>query len=996
MKLTDSSDHHPEKSDLDEANKTTVRMLQNVLNSLPQRIFWKDRNGRYLGCNSLFANDAGLDSATEIIGKLDSDLIWAEQAERYRADDLEVIDSGQPKSYYEEPQNRSDGKEIWVETNKTPLIDDNGDVIGILGTYSDITDKKRIEEQAQSLGNVLDRSLNEIYIFDANSLKFIHVNKGALKNIGYSLLEMQTLTPLDIKPEFSPERFADTIRPLRQGRQEIATFKTVHRRKDRTLYPVEVHLQLQTYQGIPAFAAIIMDISVQQITQTALRYIVEGIAGNTGEAFFKSLLTNLAQTLDCDHAVIGLLNKKEPTKINTIAVFEKGEFVPNVEYSLENTPCENVFTHGAILYPSGVKFKFPDDRLLMEIAIESYAGVLIKNAQGAPVGLLVIMDSKPMENAETKLSLLQLFATRCGAELQRLEDEKALLVSEARFKHINEATGGYIWEITPDCRYSYVSENCLAVKGYPSKALLKHMPYEFMLEEDIEATRRTVQEAIDCKGTFELTHRNITADGHILWEEVKGIVILDDDENVIGLRGEGVSINERKEAEAQIEQLAFYDPLTNLPNRRLLIDRLQQDLALALRHNNYGALLFLDLDDFKTINDALGHTFGDMLLCQVAQRLSSQLRTEDTVARVGGDEFVILLPELDKRSDIAAKLAYTIATKVLEAFSMPCDLQGHEYHITPSIGVTLFPEQEQTAEVLLKQADSAMYKSKNDGRNTISFYNPSMQSEADARLAMEKSLRQAVNMDEFELYYQKQVNKKGQLIGAETLLRWNHPEKGVISPSTFIPLAEETGLIFDIGLWVLQSACQQMKYWSDSYPQKLPQLSVNISSRQFRQTDFVEQVLRTIQQTGINPDQLVLEITEGVTIENVQDAIQKMRKLKAVGVSFSIDDFGVGYSSLSYLRQLPLDELKIDRSFIEDIEIDPNDATIVETIISMARHLDLAVIAEGVERKAQLEFLNENGCPAYQGYYFSRPVSAGEFTDLLRNGCLYPKEAVRE
>ena len=989
MKLTDNSDYRPTGRDLCKANEATARILQNVLDSIPMRIFWKDRDGRYLGCNRLFANDAGLDSIKEIIGKLDSDLIWAEQAERYRADDLEVIDSGQPKSYYEEPQKRPGDTEIWVETSKMPLFDENGDIVGILGTYSDITDKKRIEEQAQSLGNVLDRSLNEIYIFDANSLKFIHVNKGALKNIGYSLQDMQTLTPLDIKPEFSPERFAELISPLRQGKLEIARFKTVHRRKDCTLYPVEVHLQLQSYQGIPAFAAIIMDISVQQITQTALRYIVEGIAGSTGDDFFKSLITHLSQTLECDHAIIGLLDKKEPTKINTISVLEKGEFVPNFDYSLENTPCKNIFTQGAILYPSGVTFEFPDDKWLMERAIECYAGVLIKNAQGVGVGLLSIMDSKPMEHAEIKLSLLQLFATRCGAELQRLEDEKALHASEARFKHINEATGGYIWEVRPDCTYSYVSEKSLTVKGYPPKALLNHQPYEFMPEEDIEPARRIVQEAIDRKGTFELSHRNVTTDGRILWEEVKGIVILDGDQNVIGLRGEGVSINERKEAEAQIEQLAFYDPLTNLPNRRLLIDRLQQDLALAFRHNSYGALLFLDLDHFKTINDALGHSFGDMLLGQAAQRLISQLRTEDTVSRVGGDEFVILLPELDKRSDIAANQAYTVATKIRDAFSMPFDLQGHEYHITPSIGITLFPEQEQTSEVLLKQADSAMYKSKNDGRNTISFYDPSMQTEADSRLVMEKSLRQAVNMIEFELYYQKQVDEKGRLIGAESLLRWNHPEKGIITPSTFIPLAEETGLIFDIGSWVLRSACQQMKYWSDSFPEKLPQLSVNVSSRQFRQTDFVEQVLRTIRQTGINPNQLVLEITEGVIIENVQNAIEKMRKLKAAGVSFSIDDFGVGYSSLSYLRQLPLDELKIDRSFIQDIETDPNDATIVETIISMARHLDLAIIAEGVERKAQLKFLNENGCPAYQGYYFSRPVPAGEFTALLREDCLY-------
>lgn len=462
--------------------------------------------------------------------------------------------------------------------------------------------------------------------------------------------------------------------------------------------------------------------------------------------------------------------------------------------------------------------------------------------------------------------------------------------------------------------------------------------------------------------------------------------MLDDGGNVIGLRGEGISINKRKQAEAQIEQLAFYDPLTNLPNRRLLIDRLQQDLALTTGHGNNGALLFLDLDHFKTINDALGHSFGDALLQQVAKRLSEQLRAEDTVARLGGDEFIILLPELDGHSDLSAKQAHTVAKKVREALLIPFDMDGHKYHITPSIGITLFPEPGQTADVVLKQADSAMYKSKNDGRNTISFYAPSMQIAADARLALEKNLRQAISLKEFELYYQVQVNEKGQLIGAETLLRWNHPKNGVIRPGTFIPLAEETGLIFDIGDWVLQSACTQMKQWTDDCAHKLPQLSINVSSRQFRQADFVEKVLGIIDQTGADPKHLVLEITEGVIIENIQDTIQKMHSLKTAGISFSIDDFGVGYSSLSYLRQLPLDELKIDRSFIQDIETDTNDATLVETIISMAHHLDLSVIAEGVENQAQIEFLKNNSCFSYQGYYFSYPIPAKEFTLLIKTG----------
>ena len=961
-------------------------MLQNVLDSVPTRIFWKDLDGRYLGCNRLFANDAGLGSVDDIIGKLDSELAWAEQAEQYRADDKKVIESTQPKLYYEEPQRRPNGKDIWVETSKIPLTDDNGAITGIVGTYFDITERKRIAEQAENLGKVLERSLNEIYIFDAESLNFIHVNEGALKNIDYSLEEMQTLTPLDIKPEYSPERFAKLVEPLRQNQQKIVLFETVHRRKDGSLYPVEVHLQLQHYKGIPAFVAIILDISVHNITKTALQYIVEGVAGSAGKDFFESLSIHLAQTLDCSYAFIGLLDKKDADKIKLVKLFAYGQLVDNFDYCLKFTPCETVITQGACVYPKNVQSVFPNDEMLSDMAIECYAGVPILNAQGTLLGLIGIMDSKPMEHAETKLSLVQLFATRCGAEFQRLEDEAALQASEARFKHINEATGAYIWEVAADGAYTYITEQALAVKGHASERLLGHTPFEFMPEEDIEPARRVAQKAMDTKATFELIHRDIAADGRILWEEVRGTVMLDEDENVIGLRGTGIGINERKHAEAQIEQLAFYDPLTCLPNRRLFLDRLQQDLTLATRHNNYGALLFLDLDHFKTINDSLGHSIGDILLQQVAKRLSLQLRAEDTVARLGGDEFVILLPELDRCSDLSAKQVYKVAQKIREILSLPFDLDGHEYTISPSIGITLFPESGQTADMVLRQADSAMYKSKNDGRNTVSFYAPSMQIAADTRLTLEKSLRQAISQEEFELYYQVQVNDQAQIIGAEALLRWNHPENGVVRPDTFIPLAEETGLIFDIGDWVLYSACQQMKQWADNCVGKLPQLSINVSSRQFRQVNFVEKVLRIIEQTGADCTHLVLEITEGVIIDNVQDAIYKMHSLKDAGLSFSIDDFGVGYSSLSYLRQLPLDELKIDRSFIRDIETDSNNATIVETIISMAHHMDLGVIAEGVENQQQVEFLTNNGCISYQGHYFGYPVPAKAFTHLIKTG----------
>jgi len=446
------------------------------------------------------------------------------------------------------------------------------------------------------------------------------------------------------------------------------------------------------------------------------------------------------------------------------------------------------------------------------------------------------------------------------------------------------------------------------------------------------------------------------------------------------------NVTDRKQAEARIEHLAFYDTLTELPNRRLLLDRLEQNISWAQRYGHFGAMLFLDLDRFKNINDSLGHPVGDALLKEVAQRLLLDLRTEDTVSRLGGDEFVILLSDLGSDKNTAALLAQQKAERIKKALANKYFVDGHELHITPSIGVAMFPTKgnEETGNDILRYADTAMYKAKEDGRDTIRFFLPSMQAAADNRLAIEKELRHALERQELCLYFQPQVNNEGKILGAETLARWQHPEKGFVSPATFIPIAEATGLILPIGKWVLKTACEHLKKWSDE-GLEMPHLAVNVSPRQFRQPNFVSQVENILKTTGANPAQLGLELTEGMVIDNIHDTIKKMEALKKIGIELSIDDFGTGYSSLAYLQKMPLDILKIDQSFIRDIETDSNDAAIVDTIISMANHLDLKVIAEGVETQYELDFLQEKGCLLYQGYLFSKPVANDQFKILLKN-----------
>ena len=442
-------------------------------------------------------------------------------------------------------------------------------------------------------------------------------------------------------------------------------------------------------------------------------------------------------------------------------------------------------------------------------------------------------------------------------------------------------------------------------------------------------------------------------------------------------------ITDRKAAEDQIQNLAFFDPLTGLPNRRLLMDRLALTMANHARDKRSGALLFVDLDNFKTLNDSYGHHMGDLLLQEVARRLSTCIRKGDTVARLGGDEFVVMLEDLGQQTMEAVTHAEAVGDKILAVLNQNFLLAGAVHHSTPSIGITLFGEVDEGIEEPLKRADMAMYQAKSAGRNTLRFFDPHMQAVVTARAALEMGLREALEGNQLQLYYQPQVVGECQLTGVEALVRWQHPERGMVPPAEFIPLAEDTGLILPLGLWVLETACTQLALWAGQRALAHLTVAVNVSPRQFQQSDFVDQVLAVLSRTGARPGRLKLELTESMLVANIEGVITKMEALKAVGVGFSLDDFGTGYSSLSYLKLLPLDQLKIDQGFVRDILTDPNDAAIAKMVIALGDSLGLAVMAEGVETEAQRLFLAHQGCHAYQGYLFSRPLPLAEFEALV-------------
>lgn len=441
-----------------------------------------------------------------------------------------------------------------------------------------------------------------------------------------------------------------------------------------------------------------------------------------------------------------------------------------------------------------------------------------------------------------------------------------------------------------------------------------------------------------------------------------------------------------KEAADKIERLAFYDALTGLPNRVLLRDRLVLALASSHRSGQTGALLFIDMDNFKSLNDTLGHNMGDLLLQQVAQRLESSVREGDTVARLGGDEFVVILVDLSEQALEAAAQTKNIGKIILDILNQPYQLTNHFYHSTPSIGATLFNGHEQSVDELLKQADIAMYQAKTSGRNTLRFFDPHMQASITARVALETDLREALTENQFKIHYQPQVYLNHQIVGAEALIRWQHPERGLVSPADFIQLAEETGLILPIGQWILEMACKQIKCWEHNTVTQHLKLAVNVSARQFHQVNFVELVTQTVHSNAIKPDRLKLELTESLVLDDIDDTVCKMNALRELGVGFSMDDFGTGFSSLAYLTQLPLDQLKIDQSFVRNIGVKASDAVIVQTIIGMANNLGMEVIAEGVETEAQRTFLDQHGCQICQGDLFSKPVIIEQF-ELLQKPC---------
>jgi diguanylate cyclase (GGDEF)-like protein/PAS domain S-box-containing protein len=919
--------------------------------------------------------------------------------------------------------------------------------------------------------------------------------KAIAKNFGFELRVGDDIQRI-VVPERSEELTRIFTRVLAGERCQVESeFKLP---TGKLVYQDEAYKPVLDAAGrVTGISIFIHDVTGRRHVEQTIQAIVKGTSAAVGEPFFRALVTEVAAALGTRYALVGELLPGPGERIRTVAVSGDGAILENFAYDLANTPCSGVIAGGTQFHPRDLLSRFPGNAMIADLGLESYLGVRLFAASGKPLGLLSVLDDRPMKHSEFARRLLSIFAGRAGAELERLqveaEKQRTLAILEEaddligssdlqgnvlymnaavrRFFQITDSAGAGVRKVAdfhpawaakiiaaegvptaqergswmgetailgPDGREIPVSQIIIAHRApsgevaYLSTIMRdlserKHAEEELKLAAEVFVSSGEAIVITDANKRILKVNPAFTATTGYLPEEVAGrtpyalspgVRSPERDREIwtqaqqVGLwqgevwdrRKSGETypkwltisvvrdaagkptnfieifsdVTERKEREERVRHLAHHDALTDLPNRVLLNDRIAQAIALVQRTGTLVAVMFLDLDRFKNVNDSLGHSIGDKLLQEVARRLKSCVRASDTVSRLGGDEFVVLIADVSDVADVGVT-----ADKVLQAVSRPYSIDGHELVSTPSIGISVYPADGQDVDSLLRNADAAMYHAKESGRNNYQFFTQDMNSRAVERLSLERSLRRALERDELRLHYQPQYDvATGRIVGVEALIRWEHPEHGLVPPSRFMPFAEESGLILPIGDWVLGEACRQNKAWQQT-GSTLVRVAVNISALQFRQPNFVETVQRALAAADLEARFLGLEVTESVIMHDAERVTDCLAQLKGMGLELAIDDFGTGYSSLSYLKRFPIDKLKIDKSFVRDINRDRDDAAIVSAIIGLTRSLGLKTIAEGVETPEQHEFLRAYGCDEVQGYLFSTPLPAADCAKLL-------------
>ena len=715
----------------------------------------------------------------------------------------------------------------------------------------------------------------------------------------------------------------------------------------------------------------------QEQLHAALGKVAASVSVTSGEHFLEQLAASMAQAVGADGGFLArLLPGTEPPRARTVVAVADGKRIDDFEYLVHETPCGPALEQGHCVIPSGLAQRYPRSPAAM-LGADAFVGWRMEDASGAAIGTAAVMFRQPLERTAFVTSAVRIFAARAGAELE-LRAATARLRTHSDL--LDQAQDG-IFVRDLDDRILFWNRSAERMYGWTREEAIGRRIIDLL--SDDPATFYAAKEEVLASGNWRGEMHRKRKDGTPIVVEVRLSLIKDEEGAVQSILSISTDISHRRAAEREIERLAFYDRVTGLPNRSLLMDRLEHALAVSARSGAAGALMFIDLDHFKNVNETVGHQKGDRVLCEVAARLRGCLPGSDTLARFGGDEFMILVEQLSQDEHEAARQATVICRALLDAVRQPVSVDLQERYMTASAGVTLFFGRRSNSEELLKQTDMALYQAK-ASRNGMHFFDPAIQQEISARTALETELREASGLDEFQLYYQPQVDQDGRVVGAEALIRWSSARRGAVPPSAFIPIAEQSGQIEAIGRWVLATACAQLARWEGQSGLNDLCIAVNVSARQMRSPTFVSELLDVVRQSGADPCKLKLEITESMLVENSETTIAMMHELKTHGLVFSLDDFGTGYSSLNYLKRMPLDQLKIDQSFVRDVLTDPNDAAITRTIIELGRNLRMKVIAEGVETEGQRDFLSRNGCTEFQGYFFSAPVPVAQFEAFVR------------
>ena len=942
------------------------RKYRSIFDGALEGIFQTTREGKLLTANPALAKMLGYDSAEELLSTAGNvvEAIWGDPQERSRY--LRQLEECGASLGFECRLRRKDGRNIWASLNARKVCGSDGQLLNYEGFIIDITEHKRAEEaqresmddlkEAQAIGTLGSYVLNiPTGVWTSSSVmdEIFGIGKEYQHNVvGWAALvhpaDRAMMTAYFVDEVMGQRKAFD--KEYRIVQQTDGTERWVHGMGrldfDAQGKPLKLH-------------GVIKDITEHKIAEMKLRDSEERYRATFEQAPVGVVHTSFdGLILRCNARFAEILGYPP-------------EEIPGKTVQQLTAPEDMTLSVGHLQSDStgAAKTSTFEKRFVRKDGTLTWAKLTIsiqRDGGGSPMHFITFAED---------------INARKAAEERLASAADALRVSEERYRTAFQTSRDSInINRLSDGKYIDVNQAFLDITGYDRDEVIG----KTSLELGIWADPRDRLAMTDMMGRSSNCH-NLEVqfrkkDGTVFWGQMSGSLM--EVNGVPCVLSVTRDLSESKAAASTIQSLAFYDPLTGLPNRRLLFERLGQNLADGARSGRLKALLLIDLDNLKTLNDTLGHHIGDLLLKEVALRVAACARPGSTVGRLGGDEFIVVLDELSEVAEEAATQAKAVGEAILAAIGQPCLLDNRECLPAASLGITVFGDQENTADEILQKADIALHRAKAAGRNTLRFFSPALQAVVNAHAELEKDLRRAMKAKQFLLYYQPQI-ERGHLTGAEALIRWVHPVRGIVSPDDFIPLAEETKLILPLGDWVLETACKQIAAWAAPKQSAHLTISVNISALQFRQPGFVEHVLDALDRTGANPKNLKLELTESMLVENFEEVIAKMTELKSRGLSFSLDDFGTGYSSLAYLKRLPLDQLKIDRTFVRDILVDVTSGAIAQTIISLGRAMDLSVVAEGVESEEQRGFLAGLGCHCFQGDLFSPPLPIEEFQAFL-------------